>query len=206
MRRWRVDIRDAPSPGVRTPWLRLADTSHSPPRSVVRSLLTIPSAVLIGLAAAYLMGLRINLSGSIPLGVYRVERGPVSRGSTVLVCLSPATAAIARARGYLPRGVCDDGSAPLGKPVIAIDGDTITVRPDAITVNGRVVPNSRPLTRDSLGRVLLSYPLGQYLVGPDDIWIVSSYSSRSFDSRYFGPVPVNRVLARIRRICCSIPD
>ena len=166
-------------------------------------LLLPPVIVVIGLGAAYFVGLRVNLSGSMPLGVYRLESGSVTRGSIVLACLPPAPAAFARARGYVPRGVCGDGSAPVGKTVVAIGGDTITVRSDAIIVNGRAVPNSRALDRDSHNRVLRAYPVGEYLVAPTDIWLISSFSSGSFDSRYFGPVPVSLILARARRICCT---
>jgi type IV secretory pathway protease TraF len=41
---------------------------------------------------------------------------------------------------------------------------------------------------------------GRYIVGSGEIWLVSSYSPRSFDSRYFGPVKVGRVVATVRPV------
>ena len=203
MRRWRVDVRSAHAQVARVSWLRAAGPSSCPSRSVASAFLLAPVTILIAVGTAYCVGLRVNLSGSIPTGVYRLESGSVTRGSIVLACLPPKTAAFARARGYVPRGACGDGSAPVGKTVAAVAGDTVTVRPDAITVNGRVIPNSRALARDSDNRVLRAYPVGEYVVAPTDIWLISSFSGGSFDSRYFGPVPVGRVLARIRRISCA---
>jgi conjugative transfer signal peptidase TraF len=204
MVRWKVKLRGSHAPSERSAWTRAVRAS--PPRagSSVSSFLLFVAAILIILAAAFLAGFRVNLTGSIPLGVYRLETGPVARGSTVLACLPRATAAFARARGYLPRGVCDDGSAPVGKTVAAVGGDTIGIRPDGITVNGLAIPNSRALVRDSHGRGLPSYPVGEYLVGPTEIWLISSFSAGGFDSRYFGPVSRGRVLARIRRMCCFV--
>jgi type IV secretory pathway protease TraF len=42
--------------------------------------------------------------------------------------------------------------------------------------------------------VLHPIPAGSYRVGPEDVWLLSSHDPRSFDSRYFGAVPVANVL------------
>ncbi len=95
-------------------------------------------------------------------------------------------------------GTCPDGYAALLKPVVAWPGDTVTTSPAGVAVNGRPVPNSAPLMRDSLGRELHPYPYGTYEVLAGQIWVVSSYSSKSFDSRYFGPVPLKTVREWVR--------
>jgi type IV secretory pathway protease TraF len=43
-----------------------------------------------------------------------------------------------------------------------------------------------------------AWPAGTYQVPPGEIWTVSSYSPESFDSRYFGPVPLANVRGRAR--------
>src|SRR5260370_20172849 len=84
------------------------------------------SALLV-LVACWLAGLRLNLTGSLPLGLYRTVPGPLVRGSLVLVCLPPRLAALARIRRYLPPGAgCPGGILPVGKPLLAWPGDTIT--------------------------------------------------------------------------------
>lgn len=157
-------------------------------------------AMLLVAFAVYVVGFRFNLSGSIPIGLYRVIKAPIRRGSVVLACLPATTAALARSRGYIAKGSCDDGSAPIGKTVAAMSGDTVMLRRQFISVNGKVLKNSRSLTRDSRYRSLPSIPEGSYIVRPGELWLISSYSGASFDSRYFGPVPTTRVVARISRV------
>ena len=39
---------------------------------------------------------------------------------------------------------------------------------------------------------------GKYVVESGTVWVASSLSPRSFDSRYFGPVQMNQVRERVR--------
>jgi conjugative transfer signal peptidase TraF len=147
---------------------------------------------------------RLNLTGSLPVGLYAVTHGAPARGSLVLVCLPRAVAEFARDRGYVPRGgSCPGGVMPVGKPVFAIPGDTVTVTRGGLLLGGRPAPNSRPLPADRQGRPLAGLPAGRYIVGPGELWVVSGYSGYSFDSRYFGPVPSAGVLARLAPVSTS---
>lgn len=159
-------------------------------------LTAVPTLGLV--VAAYAFGLRLNLSPSIAPGVYRVTNRPIERGATVIVCLPPSLAALARSRGYISGGSCADGNAPIGKTVAAVASDTVEVTTNGLTVNGRGLSNTRPLTRDNRGRDLPHVANGRYVVPPGQIWLVSTYSARSFDSRYFGPVPLTHVVSRVR--------
>jgi conjugative transfer signal peptidase TraF len=146
-------------------------------------------------------GLRVNLTGSLPVGLYAVvatHEAP-TRGALVLVCLSRAVADFARDRGYVPRGgLCPGGVMPVGKPVFAVPGDTVTVTADGLFLDGTLASNSRPLSADRRGRPLAGVRNGRYVVGPAELWVVSQYSASSFDSRYFGPVPLSSVRGRVR--------
>ena len=153
------------------------------------------------LAAGRLAGLRLNLTGSLPVGLYVAAGAAPVRGALVLVCLPPEVAAFARARGYVPRGgACPAGVVPLGKSVLAVAGDTVTVTRTVLLVNGAPIPNSQALPTDRRGRPLPKLPAGRYFVRPGTVWIVSSYSRFSFDSRYFGALETAQVRARIRRL------
>ena len=158
------------------------------------------------LAAGWLAGLRLNLTGSLPVGLYVASRAVPIRGAIVLACLPPRVAAFARNRGYVPRGGCPGDVLPVGKPVVAVAGDTITVTSSGLSVNGIPVPNSRPRVTDRKGRPLPRLALGQHVVRPSSLWIVSSYSRFSFDSRYFGPVKTGQVRACVRRLWTAGPD
>lgn len=96
---------------------------------------------------------------------------------------------LANAREYRQPGNCPDGGAPLMKPVVARARDSVRLSERGVTVNGRAIPNSAPLLKDTANRLLSSWPYGTYTVQPGTIWVVSGFHPRSFDSRYFGPIP-----------------
>ena len=149
-------------------------------------------------AAAYKLGFRFNLSPSIAPGVYRVTEGPIERGAIVLVCLPNTVAALAREREYISAGSCADGNAPIGKRIVATVGDTVRVTPGGLVVNGDRLVNTAPLPRDHAGRLLPHVQPGRYVVDAGQVWLVSTYSARSFDSRYFGAVHVSSIVSRVR--------
>ena len=144
-----------------------------------------------GLAVGgYSAGLRWNATPSMPVGIWRVAplQGPAARHQAVAVCLPEAAARLGRERGYLDGGDCPGQAETLIKPVAAIAGDRVAVSDDGISVNGNLVADSKPLPRDDIGRPLKSTDKGVYLVGADEVWIISSRDPRSYDSRYGGPV------------------
>ena len=147
----------------------------------------------------WLAGLRVNLTGSMPVGIYTTARGTPTRGSIVLACLPSDVAVFAKMRGYVPHGgSCPSGVLPVGKPILALPGDTVVVTTTGLLVNGVLVPNSEPLSRDTKGRPLPRPQPGHYVVDADELWLVSAYSRFSFDSRYFGPVNADQVRAHVR--------
>lgn len=161
-------------------------------------------ALLLLLGVCTFNGLRLNLSGSMPVGLYMVVREPPVRGSIVLACLPMDVAQLAMARSYVPRGgSCPGGAIPVGKPVLAVPGDTVLVSTAGLILNGAPVPNSRALTVDRMGRRLPCLAPGQRTVGSDELWLVSAYTQNSFDSRYFGPVALRDVRAHVRPLWTS---
>jgi len=159
------------------------------------------------LAAGWFVGLRLNLTGSLPVGLYLESRATPVRGAIVLACLPPEVAAFARERAYVPRGgTCPGGVLRVGKPILAIAGDTVSVTPTGLLVNGAPVPNSQPLAADRRGRLLPRLAVGRYVVGPGELWVLSSYSRLSFDSRYFGAIQASQVRARLRRLWTAGSD
>ena len=162
-----------------------------------RALVALAGGLVLVAAGAWVSGLRFNLSASLPPGFYIVSRGDVGRGSLVLACLPPNVADFARARGYVPRGVCPGGTAPLGKQVLAMSGDTVTVSAEGLSVNGALMPDSRARARDVRGRPLWMTPIGRHLVGPTEIWLISHHPL-GYDSRYFGALSVSSIRAVVR--------
>lgn len=155
-------------------------------RSAQRASL-IGATIFFGLFQAFnWAGVVINTSPSLPIGLYIKTED--ANANLVEFCPAEPFATLAIIRGYREAGNCPDGAAPLLKPVVAKPGDLLQFSAKGITVNGSLLDNTAPLSRDTKGRLLGAWPFGSYIVGPQTIWVASSYDRRSFDSRYFGPV------------------
>jgi conjugative transfer signal peptidase TraF len=130
----------------------------------------------------------------------------------VLVCLPMPIATLAHRRGYVPRGGrCPNSLVPIGKIVVAVSGDTVSVSAAGVIVNGALKPCSRPVERDLAGRPMPRLPVGARVLGPDSVWLLAP-SERSFDSRYVGAVRRVDIVTRIRPVwvwtdtmrCCCV--
>ncbi|MBC7907100.1 MAG: conjugative transfer signal peptidase TraF [Rhodospirillaceae bacterium] len=162
-------------------------------------------AIVIILAGAFAdaAGLRINTTASLPRGLWRVVATPeaVRVGDVVTFC-PPLNAAmeLARDRGYVAGGACPGAIEPMMKPVVAMGGDTVEMSAQGVAVNGMAITRSASLPRDGAGRPLpLALP-GPIVVSHGQIWVVSSHSARSFDSRYFGPISRDHLTAILRPV------
>lgn len=70
------------------------------------------------------------------------------------------------------------------------------VTSEGITVNGKAQLHSRPLATDRMGKKRPHPVSGSYLVRRDYIWLLAP-TDRSFDSRYFGELIAENVVARV---------
>ena len=156
-------------------------------------------AVLVSIAVFQLfgfLGLRINGSPSLPMGLYVVTAD--RSANLVQFCPGEPFATLSLTRGYRDPGTCPDGGAPLLKPVVAKAGDMVELSGRGISVNGLLLLNTAPLSKDTKGRPLLAWPFGRYPVTPGTVWVASSYHSHSFDSRYFGPLYTTAIRHRLK--------
>ncbi|MCW8198747.1 conjugal transfer protein TraF [Verminephrobacter aporrectodeae subsp. tuberculatae] len=150
------------------------------------TVVVVGAVIPIGHAA----GLRLNFTHSAPTGLWRVQAldmAPLKRGELVEVCppVRPIVQLMAD-RGYLEPGDCAGTHAgTLLKPVAAVAGDRVRIQPGRpAMVNGRILPNTQAI------ETIPAWAEGSYIVAPGQVWLFSTYSARSFDSRYFGPVDV----------------
>jgi conjugative transfer signal peptidase TraF len=155
-----------------------------------------PGTLALALVASW-AGLRLNDSPSMPTGLY-VRTSSLSSASLVVFCPAEPFARLSVDRGYRSRGNCTDGAEPLAKPIAARTGDVVELSAKGMAVNGRLLPNTTPLSTDTAGRPLPHWPFGKYVVAPGTLWVASSYNPRSFDSRYFGPVKASQVREHVR--------
>jgi len=148
-------------------------------------------------------GIVFNYTHSAPFGLYREqfdsEAGIHDPAPYVFFCPDRRWPSMRGEPNYRdPMRTCPDGYSPLIKPVVAWPGDIVSVSADGIGVNGRLLKNSAPIERDSKGQQLRPFVAGEYRVGLKELWVVSSFSARSFDSRYFGPIPLKSVHSWLR--------
>ena len=146
---------------------------------------------------AAVIGVRINTSYSLPMGLYIVTTDPAA--TLVEFCPASPFATQSSERGYRTPGiVCSDGAVPLLKPIVARDGDVVEMTPAGMKVNGSLLPRTAPLTRDSSARSLMPWPFGTYRVEPATVWVASTYHRGSYDSRYMGPISVSQIRRRLK--------
>jgi conjugative transfer signal peptidase TraF len=161
-------------------------------RLIAGAAMAFAGGLCIIAATSQVAGLRLNFSASAPTGIWRVvaaESETIRRGDLVEVCAPLSTVVIAmRRRGALPPGDCPADVAPLLKPVVAVAGDQVQ-----ISAGMPVIINGIPLSGSRAAANMPSWPVGTYTLPNSTIWLGSSYSASSFDSRYFGPVPIANV-------------
>jgi len=126
-------------------------------------------------------------------GFYRLIDAPIRRGELVAGCLPVNAEQEGLARGYLGSGDCPGGAEPVLKMIGGLRGDEVDVEAGWIAVNGNRFANSATVSRDSIGRLLTHVVWGKRRVGPEEVWLFGLNNRRSWDSRYFGPIPLRAI-------------
>lgn len=167
---------------------------------ILMSLVILPALA----GAGFVSGLRINLTPSYPLGLWRIE--PLARdvvvGDRIFIC-PPQVAAfeLARERGYLGRGLCPGWFSPLIKTVAAVAGQHVLID-RSIAIDGVRLAHTRVRQADGEGRALAPATGG---IVPDGQLFLFTEFAGSYDSRYFGPIPAVGVLGLARPILVGDP-
>ncbi|WP_346907165.1 S26 family signal peptidase [uncultured Roseibium sp.] len=138
-----------------------------------------------------------NASASVPVGLYYAQ--PVGRlkvGDLIVAMPHKALADFLSKREYLPRGV------PLIKHVLALPGANVCRKGATIFVGDRLIAQARE--RDSLGRSLPHWQ-GCRTLGEGEIFLMNPDAPDSFDGRYFGPLPVSAISAKLTPVWTDVP-
>jgi len=137
------------------------------------------------------LGYRVNLTPSLPVGLYRLVNVPLLRGQIVAFCLDDTEfTQLAREREYLAAGSCPSGLRPLLKEISGLAGDNIRLHGDLIMVNDQVLAHTVTHDKDSQGRSMPPSYLRIGVIPPGKALLLSQHHDGSFDSRYFGLVPI----------------
>ncbi|MEI9414143.1 S26 family signal peptidase [Mesorhizobium sp. Cs1321R2N1] len=129
-----------------------------------------------------------NVSASVPIGLYRIA--PVRKidvGDIAVVMPPEPLAGLLAERRYLPRGV------PLLKHVLALGRQTVCRDGAAIIAHGKIYGTA--IEHDSKGRPLPVWR-GCRVLADGEVFLMNWDVADSFDSRYFGPVPITDIVGR----------
>lgn len=127
-----------------------------------------------------------NYSVSEKPGLYLVSRRKtLKKGDLVLVSFPNVAMGIAKKRSWL------DERIPLLKRIVGVENDLICHKDGKLTING--VETATILTKDRMGEEIRGVK-GCYTIQPGYFLPVNTYSSFSFDGRYFGPVSYDLII------------
>ena len=135
----------------------------------------------------------VNWSASAPVGLWRLnepEGATLRMGQWVVVC-PPVEESNREALFGSKEGVASCPTITLLKQVAALPGDSVTVDDGAIAT---------PLTEvhsfeSHIGKELPRLPNGEHSVSDGRYWVINDHHPLSIDSRYFGPVTADAILA-----------
>lgn len=129
-----------------------------------------------------------NASASVPVGLYRIVPANRLDVTDLAVVMPPDDlAGFLDERRYLPRGL------PLLKRVLALSGTTVCRNGAEITAYG--MPYGQARERDGQGRPLPVWQ-GCRTLRADEAFFMNWDAPDSFDSRYFGLLPLSTVVGR----------
>lgn len=136
-----------------------------------------------------------NASGSVPIGLYRLQpTGDLSVTQLVAVQPPEPVATFLADNSYLPRGV------PMLKRVLALPGQTVCRDGLAVTVDNIAMGEARQ--HDSRSRPLPVWQ-GCRVVADGEVFLMNWRSVDSLDGRYFGVLPTSAIIARAEPLWTS---
>jgi conjugative transfer signal peptidase TraF len=161
---------------------------------VVMGLAAILVTLSVRLWKAYGPTLLINETASEPLGVYRLVEHPTSdfrRGMYVVFPVPTELHALVYGRHWMKNGI------PFLKELLGVAGDRVCIVNHRLEINGRTI--GPVFESDSQGQPLPQIR-GCFEVPAGTFFAASQYLEKSFDARYFGPLPLSQLQGEARPV------
>lgn len=165
--------------------------------SAIRWPVMVMGILILVFLCAWFAGFRINATPSEPVGIWRMEpvTSPIRVGEFVSFCAPTPDFP------FLQPGDCLNGVAPFLKEVVGGPGDRIQESAEGVWINGRHLPESRPLAKAVGYAVHLPQWRGSIRLRRGQYWVYGSgWPSLSYDSRYWGPVSRARIRSVARPV------
>lgn len=148
--------------------------------------------LVISISLCYFLDIRVNLTDSMPKGIYQRIGGTIKRGDIATSCLTSSIAKFGLERHYLRYGWCATSIRPVMKWVYAIPGDMIERKNNQLWINNKKIPEIKWQYKDKKSRILPIFYPTPYQLKSNEYFLLSTHVPNSWDSRYFGPVSVEK--------------
>lgn len=158
------------------------------------------SVIFISGCLLYQAGVRLNLTPSLPVGIWKIDKSftRIEKGDYVWFAPTKKIAEFGIERGYLKENPdCKNNAIPLLKVVYGLPGDSYSFHENQIRINNIPVEKAKRRKTDSQGRTMPQISNG--IVRGKHLFVLT-LNSHSFDSRYYGTIPMNNVEGTARPI------
>jgi len=167
-------------------------------KKIVKIMLISISCLAVLIVTTTLAGIRLNITKSYPRGIYQMTNAPIAKGTMVIFCPdNNPVVQEAHSRGYIMAGFCPGGTETMIKKVFAAQNDKVEISHAGVFVNGHLLPNSQPRLADSAGRTLPHVKVTIPALDDRHVLLMSDYSAKSFDGRYFGLTDKSQIISVI---------
>ncbi len=160
-------------------------------------------------AALVRSGLIINVTPSMPIGLYRLSSLPRRLHDSMIVYLCPPSPArnlamMQAVRGHWlltsPRSTCSAHLVPFIKQIGATPGQTVTLTMRGTSIDGHPLPATAIKHFAKNGQPMIHQKPGSYQMKSGQVWVWDNSSPWAYDSRYWGPLPVANILKQARPV------
>lgn len=136
-----------------------------------------------------------NYTASLPVGWYWLEPAASLRHGDIILCdADEDTMQLAVERQWI------NPNTHFLKCIYGLPGDVYEIRAHRYIVNGEDKGEIKQY--DSAGRKLPLQPDGKYIV-PEGYILTGTSEENSFDSRYYGPIPIKNVYNKAHYLCAG---
>ncbi len=141
----------------------------------------------------YFFGFRINLTASLPLGIWQIDKSftQIEKGDYVWFKPTKEIADFGIERGYFEKNPkCENNSIPLLKIAYGLPGDTYSFHDDFVRINNQPIPNIKRRKKDTKNQLMPIIPNG--IVREKHLFVLTLHP-HSYDSRYYGTIPLENI-------------
>lgn len=131
---------------------------------------------------------------SLPRGIYIMINKTPELNDIAVACIPDEVARYGVNRGYIPKGICRNGSMPVMKKIFGLPGDSFEIKNGVLHKNSKIISNFPIFEFDSRGRALKNFYNNKQILNTNEHWLMSDYADNSWDSRYYGAIKISYLL------------